>query len=102
MNRKEMGEKISVNLAIQGEVEGAKAVLKQVSDEKADADKVVEAGKEAQKLSDNLAIEVKDATANLKALENDLEKSDAELESAGAKVPRLMNEVPDAPTNIKF
>jgi len=102
MDRKVMGEKISINLAIQGEVEGAKAVLIKAVDEKAAADKVVEAGVVAKKLSNNLAIEVKDATANLESLENELTKLDGELERVGAKVPRLINDAPVPPTNIRL
>jgi predicted nucleic acid-binding Zn-ribbon protein len=102
VNREEIGKKININLAIQGEVESARALVKQLTDEKKDTDKIVSAGVEAKKKSDSLAGEIKVAKANLESLESELVKSDAELESAGAKVPRLINEPKDVPSHIRM
>jgi len=101
VDRKQLGEKININLAIQSEVEAAKSRLFKASGEKIDADRIVSAGAEAKKISDKLVSEIKEAKANLDSLENELTKSDGELERAGAKVPRLINEAVN-PTNIKL
>ena len=102
MDRATLGQKISINLAIQGQIEDAKAKLSKFSNDKADADAIVEKGVEAKVLSDSLASKIVDVKANLSALEDELAKSDGELEAANAKVPRLINEAKAPPVHIRF
>lgn len=101
MDRKVLGEKISENLAIQGQIEDAKAKLLKFRNEKNDADSIVEKGREAETLASKLAAEIETFSANLETLESDLAKSDEELSAANARVPRLINET-KPPVHMRF
>lgn len=102
MDRATLGQKITENLAIQGQIEDVKGKLSQAGSEKAVADEVVEKGIEAKSLSDKLAGNIAKLSADLKALEKELNDSDELLARNKAKVPRLIQETPAPPVHIRL
>lgn len=100
MDRETMGQKIAVHLAIQGQIEGAKAELNDINSRIDSNEGEIKRLSALKGETDSLRIDRDTASKKLDGMAKDLKSLDGELRAVGAIVPSLVSS--DVPLHIKL